>query len=76
MESLQKYKSAKETVELRDCQVKRGIRGDQIEIVLKSNTEVARCSEQLDSSNIDFDDGVIPEVPVSALEGKVFLVFE
>ncbi|XP_064399534.1 uncharacterized protein LOC135345996 [Halichondria panicea] len=70
LELLQKFKRAKETVELRDCQVKRGIRGDQMEIVLKSNTEIARCSKQLDSSNIDFDDGVVPEVPVSAFEGK------
>ncbi len=41
-----------------------------MEIDLKSNTEVARCSEQLDSSNIHINDGVVPEVPVSALEGK------
>ena len=70
LELLQKFRSAKETVELRDCQVKRGIRGDEMEIVMKSNTQVARCPTQIDTSTIDFDDGVAPEVSVRALEEK------
>ncbi len=70
LDILKKFKGAKETVEIRDCQVKRAMRGDRMEIVLKSSSEIAHSSKQLDTTNIDFDDGVVPEILIAALEDR------
>ena len=70
LEVLKKFKGGRETVELKDCQLKRGNRGEEMEIVIKSGTEIVPCATKIDTTNITFDDGVAPEVPVAILPKK------
>ncbi len=42
-----------------------------MDIVLKSNSDIAHSSKQLDTTNINFDDGVVLEILIAALNGTI-----
>ena len=70
LESMQEFKSSRRTVELKDCQLQRARRGDQLEIVLKSGSEVGPSSKEIDVSGIDFMEGDAPDVQLCAITSK------
>ena len=70
LDSMEKFKESKRPVELKDCQLKRAKRGDELEIVMKSSTAIAPSPEKINISGIDFDDGVCPKVTVSDVKDK------
>ena len=70
LKAMEQYKSSRQAVEPKDCQVQHARRGDHVEIVLKSKSEVLPYEKKIDVSGINFSDSDAPEVMISAIESK------
>ncbi len=69
-EVIQKFKEKKETMELRDVEFKHALRGEEIEVLLKSNSKICSSAKQIDVKGIEFDDGIAPDLTLMEVKTK------
>ena len=63
----------KRPVEIQNCEIKPSLRGDKMEILLKSNSAVEESTRSIDVPEVDFEDEVPEEIEVSKIKEKYVL---
>ena len=70
LKTLKGFKESKMPAELQDCQVKHGVHGEEMEIVIKKGSKIRPSEKKIDTSKIDFDGEVSPLVCVNEVDDK------
>ena len=70
LKTLKGFKESKIPSELQDCQVKHGIYGEEMDIVIKKDSKIRPFEKKIDTSKIDFDGEVSPFVCVNEVDDK------
>ena len=68
--SMSELLTKKRAIEIKNCEFKSSRRGDEMEILLKSDSKINASDKKIDVPDIEFEDDTPEEIALDALQSK------